>query len=349
MTNKWEHDLQLSIHSFYVQEHETGFRACERILNSSAPEGVKNNAMSNMAFYIKPISEMCDVEYTKIICAPFKENWSLFNPSIINYDNGYLILIRSSNYIINNNGYYVMPEVDNQVIKTQYIQLVTDKDFDKIKERVVKLPDYPRTNYSVDGLEDIRVFKIKDQHYVSGTIRNMYPYDYICRIGLAKYDPVSNEIGSIKVIDLKNNRHEKNWMPVDEYDYVKWIYACSEDNKTKLVNEDLSMEERECNFLGANNFRGGSQLIKIDGRYYSIIHEVSYFGGKRVYYHRMVEWNDNFKITRISKLFSLKENNIIEFSAGMCFGNNSVHITFGYKDNEAYIASLSLDSFYSLF
>jgi predicted GH43/DUF377 family glycosyl hydrolase len=276
------------------------------------------------------------------------EGWTLFNPTIINYNNGYLVLVRSSNYYINQHGQYIIPDCDNNIIKTKYIQLILDSNLNALEEKKVTLDDYAKTNYPVDGLEDLRIFKVKDCYYVSGTIRNAAPYDGTCRIGLAVYDPIESTIGSIKVINLNNGSHEKNWMPIECQDEIKWLYHTRSNKQTlslKLNEESKEMISSSCEFPAADNFRGGSQLIKIENNYYSIIHEAADLDRKRIYTHRIVEWDENFKIIRFSKSFFLKESRAIEFCAGMCFNNNQVHIAFGAKDKEAYLASLSLDQF----
>jgi len=345
-----EHNLQLSIHSYYVGEMGAGFRSCERILNSEeAADHIKYNTLQNLMFYIKPISSYFDVKYTYLDCRPAHSGWTLFNPTIINHDEGFLVLVRSSNYIIDNNGRYIIPREDGDLIRTEYVKVILDKNYNIIKQNLIKLNHYDKTNYPVDGLEDLRVFKIKNSYYVSGTIRNKYPYDGICRIGVAPYHIDSDEIGEIRVLDLSNNCHEKNWMPIENDHLPKWLYQSNVNNETKIINEDLSFSSVRCNFPAAKNFRGGSQLIKIKNNYYCLIHEVVAVDNKRIYCHRMVEWDSNLNMTRISKIFSLKENRSIEFSAGMCFDGSNINITFGLKDKEAYLASFSYENLESLF
>ena len=352
MEKSWDHDLNLSIHCYYVGEHETGNRACERIFSSDAPDHIKYNALQNLTYYTKPLSHNPCVKYFSINTSLKQDGWSLFNPTIINYKNNLLALVRSSNYFIDHNGRYVMPPSDHGVIKTNYIQILMSYDGDVIEEKCVSLVDYPKTNYPVDGLEDLRIFTVKDKYYVSGTMRNMAPFDGTCRIAVAEYDPVNCNIFNMNVIDLNNGQHEKNWMPILESESVKWLYHSSVNNNTvtlSLAENNLQLEHIECSFRAAKGFRGGSQLVKIKNNYYSIIHEAVSMNNKRTYLHRLVEWDSGFKLLRYSKAFTLKENSTIEFCAGMCAVNNIIYISFGLRDAEAYVACLSMKDFESIF
>lgn len=348
----WEHDLQLSIHCYYVGETEAGFRSSERILNSDAPDNVRYNALQNLTYYLSPVSEKFNVTYIPLNCKLQKEGWSCFNPTIINYENGYLVLVRNSNYKIDEHGRYIIPEEDAGIIKTEYVRLLLDKQFNLIEESKVKLPQYNKTNYPVDGLEDLRIFNVKNNYYVSGTIRNYHPHDGTCRIGLAPYNPLTNTIGDIEAIDLANGKHEKNWMPILDLEEIRWLYQSNENKYSYVIN--YKVEERgrftilPCQFPAAKSFRGGSQLVKIKNNYYSIVHEAANIGNKRIYTHRIVEWDDEFKMTRFSKSFYLKEKSTIEFCSGMCFDGENVNFVFGVQDKEAYLASITLSDFESI-
>lgn len=349
MEKSWDHDLQLSIHCYYVGEFDTGLRASERILNSDAGTETKLAAQRNITFYAKCLSSLVNTKYIKLESNLKKQDWSIFNPTIIPFKDNYLALLRSSNYKIIN-GRYLMPEEDVDVIKTNYIQLLLDNNSNVIQENNVILPVYEKTNFPVDGLEDLRIFTIKDQYYVSGTIRNYKPHDGTCRIAVAKYNPNNCVIEDIQVICL-NEEHQKNWMPISNNDSFKWIYHCNQYNKsmTLSVTNENKMHLSNCNYPAAKYFRGGSQLIKLDNKYYSIIHEAISFNQGRIYMHRLVEWSDSFEILRYSKPFYLKKERGIEFCAGACFSENNLLISFGVDDAEAYIASISIADMFKLF
>jgi hypothetical protein len=244
-----------------------------------------------------------------------------------------------------------MPPEDNGVIKTDYIQILMNSNGDVIAEKCVHLMDYPKTNYPVDGIEDLRIFTVKDKYYVSGTMRNMAPLDGICRIAIAEYDPINCNIFNMKVINLNNNQHEKNWMPILKSDDIKWLYQSNVNNNTitLTLKDENHFQHQSCLFPGAKNFRGGSQLVKIKENYYSIIHEAVNMNSKRVYLHRLVKWDNDLKIIKYSKAFSIKENSTIEFCAGMCYLDNTIYISFGLKDAEAYIACLPVNDLESIF
>jgi len=342
----------LSIHSYYVGEFQAGMRSSERILNSNAPDNIKKTASQNLSFYIKSLSDHCEVRYTKLHTDQLKENWSLFNPTIIPYQKGFLVLARASNYQIDSLGYYNCPPEDNGIIKTTYFKFLLDSNLSITDVSLVPLIEYPRTNYPVDNVEDARIFKTKDSYWISGTIRNIDPYDGNCRIAICKYDPILNKIESPEVIPT-DLFHEKNWMPISIAEDVVWLHHPNIGGKTSIIYKDgvdYKLRYNNCNFTAAENFRGGSQLFLYNNKYYCLTHEVTTKENNgRVYYHRFVEWDMDLSLARYSKAFFLKENRTIEFAAGFCIKDNYAHITFGVEDKQAWIASIPLEKMMAMF
>jgi hypothetical protein len=62
----------------------------------------------------------------------------------------------------------------------------------------------------------------------------------------------------------------------------------------------------------------------------------------RVYLHRFVSLDDEFRITGISPQFIFRAPGI-EFAAGLAILDNSVIVSFGVADRECWLARLPLD------
>jgi predicted GH43/DUF377 family glycosyl hydrolase len=94
-----------------------------------------------------------------------------------------------------------------------------------------------------------------------------------------------------------------------------------------------------------NDLRGGSQVIPFNDGYLTLSHETDLYQSEQnkkdaTYRHRFVYWDRNFKLQKISKLFSFM-NAKIEFCCGMVEHNNNLLITFGVQDNASYILKVS--------
>jgi hypothetical protein len=89
------------------------------------------------------------------------------------------------------------------------------------------------------------------------------------------------------------------------------------------------------------DLRGGSQVVKVDGNYVCITHEVDFWHHEGVwkdafYYHRFVIWDEDWNLVKVSKQFQYMGTRI-EFTCGLAVDGDDLLISFGYQDNAAYI------------
>lgn len=340
-------DVALSIHSYYSGEIETGLRACERLLNSTADGHIKNNALTNRLFYMQPLSELINVKYIKIDTKPLSDGWVCTNPSIMKYKGGYALIVRNVNYRIES-GRYIIND-SSSIIRTKNKLLILDHSLNIISEHPLEDPSYPKGNYPVDNIEDSRIFGVGDKIFLSSTIRNHVEYD-----GAAKICTVSiNDHKSmyLEVCDGAGVSHiEKNWMPIMDEPFT-WLYMSGPDTKLISKTGNYSPVTTGHSLPITYHFRGGSQLVPFNGGYTCIIHEVGMMGGLRVYSHRFVEFDRSKNIYRMSKPFYIKKSHTIEFAAGMCLdqqGRNFL-VTFGLEDKEPWIVKVNVNEYSKLF
>jgi hypothetical protein len=335
------HDLALLHHAFYVGELEVGRRAAERLLRQDLPEDSATRARHNRTFYTPTLAELGPVEFRRIDIKPAYHGWSLFNPTLLN-NNGKLVgLVRSSNYTMKGMQ-YIMPPADKGVIRTISIFVEYAPDFSVAASHALADPDYPRTTFAVDGLEDCRLYARGDALYVSATVRNFAPYDGNCRIGTARLDTAGKRYCELEVPAAPGSQHEKNWMPVIGQDC--WLYACNQNDKTFLarrkgVNWELVSTGPAP--IVARSFRGGAQLVPFGGGYLCAIHEVTHGDNRRTYEHRFVWFDDQLRVKKLSAPFYFRNKRQIEFAAGLAVIGDQVVLSFGYQDKEAWLAILS--------
>ena len=346
-------DLALSGHAFYVGEHAAGLRACERVLSSITTDEDEAKARRNRTWYTPTLADLVgfqNVEWSRIDARPPNPGWSLFNPTVCADDDGSLLcIVRSSNYVIAD-GRYITPPSDSGRIRTRnvLVRMRTRPKVEEISSMEILGPDYPQSDFPIEGLEDLRLFRHGDQWKVSGTVCNVLGADCTRRIATATLLPDVGILCDFALMpEVVPGRNEKNWMPIPGGE--EWVYSCWEDGQTTAVRADgmLSSGGPPAPLI-ARGFRGGSQVVDAGGgEYIACVHEVATLkDGARVYEHRFVMFEENvdgFRISGISKPFVFQEKRSIEFCAGAAMteiwgGRPSLALSYGVRDAEAWIA-----------
>ena len=341
-----EHLLSLATSCYYAGEMETGRRVCERLLSSDIPTNVEHQVRANRTWYTPTLGELCNVTVRKFSVPAAHEGWTLFNPTLLAFGDRLLAIVRSSNYRIVG-GRYVIPPEDGEMIRTENVLVDLDGDLAATSVKTITGPAYEKTPFPVDGLEDCRLRLTRDGIGVSATVRNVAPFDGRCRIATAKLDIDKAEFSDLRVLSsLQLQEHEKNWMPAGN----GWVYACNHNGHTVTVTRDdncdhaFNLLQRGPSPAVSRGFRGGGQVVEWCGGWLGIIHEVAHLPtGHRVYEHRFVTWDDQWRMAEISPAFSFLEPQTIEFAAGLAVKDGSVLVTFGVKDAEAYITAIKED------
>lgn len=200
------------------------------------------------------------------------------------------------------------------------------------------------------GLEDARLVRWGGRLYLSGvrrdTTTNGQGRMELSEIDFKKGKVVEKSRTRIPAPGADNSYCEKNWMPIldRDYTYVKWT------NPTEVVEVDV--EGRSCRtiFLGeqkdlrTHDLRGGSQVVRVDGKYLALVHEARLFNSEAgrknaVYMHRFVVWDDGFGLLEVSEAFSFMGANI-EFCCGMAEHGENLLISFGFQDNAAFLLGM---------
>jgi hypothetical protein len=302
-----------------------------------------------------------------VIPSSITQGTGLMNPSILN-DNGKLIVnLRHVNYTFYHSEAkvfqhpwgpltYIHPEDDLHLRTTNYY---VELDNDLSITRYTKIDTSKFDNYEplwdFVGLEDARIFRWNGRLYTSGVRRDTTPNGQgrmeLCEIEVTQ-DAVT-EVSRWRIPPPKdiNSYCEKNWMPVIDkpFHYVKWC------NPTELVEVDPIEKTCTTVFLGSpynapNDFRGGSQVIKVNDYFVTIVHEVDLFNSEvgrkdAVYRHRFVVWDNNWNLVKFTDAFSLMGAHV-EFSAGMCLHNDNIIVTFGYQDNAAFACRMPVEALF---
>jgi predicted GH43/DUF377 family glycosyl hydrolase len=347
-----EHLHQLAVHAYYAGELDAGRRACERLLGMELTPEKERLVRRNRSWYTQTIDELVACRVQRFDVEPASEGWSNFNPTIIARDDGYLAIVRLSNYQIVD-GRYVIPPADGDRIRTVNALVRLGSDL-SIAGRPAAIPQpvYPKSNYPVDGFEDCRLNDIGGELVVSATVRNWAGRDGTCRISTATLMPhMPSIIEPVMIDEPHKGRHEKNWMPITGTH--SFLYSCCESGRVATVRRDgwqWVIEHHAESPAIARGWRGGSQLVDLgDGRWLALVHEVADDAGGRIYEHRFVLFDeDGWKIIAWSPAFAFRESRAIEFAAGMARRGDQLVATFGVRDAEAWMAEMSVSEVLSM-
>ncbi len=287
---------------------------------------------------------------------------SLTNPSVLVINNKIFVNIRNVNYTLYHSELnrfehiwgplsYVHPENDMHLRTTNYIaELNEDLDIVHYTKIDTSKFDTYQPQWDFVGLEDCRLVQWNNKIYVCGVRRDL---DTIGtgRMELSEIVFDGSEVREVSRYRIPGPPPDKeycmkNCTPILDkpFHLLKWT------NPTALMKFDVSGKETEVFETSPyvsmkNDLRGGSQVIPFNDGYLTLSHETDLYQSEQnkkdaTYRHRFVYWDRNFKLQKISKLFSFM-NAKIEFCCGMVEHNNNLLITFGVQDNASYILKVS--------
>jgi hypothetical protein len=296
-----------------------------------------------------------------IIPSQLTNGTGLCNPSVFVDDDKILVNLRHIQYTLYHSELskyehqygplvYVNPENDISLTTTNYICELNDElkilFYSKVDTSSLDQPPL----WEFVGLEDARLVKWDNKHYLSG-VRRDTTTNGKGRMELSELRFTPNaveEIHRFRIPTPGNNDSycEKNWMPILDlpYHYVKWT------NPTEIVKVDPKRENTTTVHLGSpipmlKDLRGGSQVISFRDGYLAINHETDLYkseAGRKdaTYRHRFTYWDKNWNPVKFSPVFSFMGAKI-EFACGLAKYKNDYLITFGFQDNAAYILKVS--------
>lgn len=307
---------------------------------------------------------------------------SLSNPSIFtDHEKGEVwINIRNLNYILYHSEHnnfehpwgpivYLHPESELK-LKTKNILAKLTPDLSSIEWHSVIDTSANDTEamWEFHGLEDGRLMIWDSKMYLCGVRRDYNPTG----MGRMEMSELYIDESSRKVSEVSRFRIpipgpdplasycEKNWVPILDRPnhFVKW------SNPTEVVKVDPSgIEPTQTSHLGmffpgASQFdwRGGSQLLLVNGVYVHLVHETNlYFTEMRrknaVYRHRIL-LRDPTTLELIAKSDPVSfMDGKVEFCCGIAFhptDPSTLLITFGFQDNGAFLLKINSSELFSL-
>jgi len=246
---------------------------------------------------------------------------------------------------------YIHPENDIHLRTVNYIaELNTDLDIIHYSKIDTSKFDTYTPQWEFVGLEDVRLIQWNNKIYGIGVRRDLDT------IGTGRMELTELQFDGAEVREISRYRIPgplpdkeycmKNCTPIEDkpFHLLKWT------NPTCLMKFDPDGKETityetSKHIPTYNDMRGGSQVICYEGGYLTLVHETDLYSseqGKKdaTYRHRFIVWDQEFKIKKVSPLFSFL-NMKIEFCCGIAKYQDNFLITFGAQDNTGYILKIS--------
>lgn len=360
------HDLALARHAAHCGEHDAGLRACERLLARGLPPKIEAEVRAARTWYVPHAADLWPswraARIPEGLCGDRPAGWSLFNPSCLVHRNELLVLVRSSNYRIAADGSYVVPPEDQpddggQIwIRTKTLLLRGRFDhqglaFTRDADLLIG-PDYEANACRITGLEDLRLRDGADGTLVvSGTCLDAAGLPLaagghpLARIATATLLPDAAILMDFECLpEPFPNRYEKNWSPIAGRPDT-WLYAAWEEGKVASVRRaegSWIVTHHGASPLALRHLRGRSQLIPWCGGFLGVFGEAT-DDGRRMYDHRFVQFSADLTPLAWSSPFRVGPSRGVEFFAGLdqWFGN--LVLSYGLRDEEAWVATLACD------
>ena len=276
-------DYEQSVLDYYVKSNR--YEGLQSSVKYMLKLGLHHpSVLYNLQYYTKPL-----VSQRKRLTFPSVFGPS-FSPSALSVLEYPFVNVRYVNYKVVD-GNFITPEglslCENACFNIETGQLIA-----KMDEATVNLPVLDHT---IRGLEDVRGYSDKNgTPCFTATVHN---YDKGVRILQGRY--TTGQYKECKVLPSPRGRHcEKNWLPINGTDQMiyDWHPLTIVDSSGTIVKEIPTAPMFA-------NFRGSAPPIRMDGKWWTLVHMVDY-GPPRKYYHCIVELNIDLVPTRVSMPFT---------------------------------------------
>ncbi|HKF54717.1 MAG TPA: glycosyltransferase [Blastocatellia bacterium] len=309
----------------------------------------REQARANLYWYLQPLSELVASFRTTRLLFPDYDGYVPMNPSVINYNGKPLVLVRTVNYTITEGGEYAIRSPDGSDSGNRYpidtrnylVALASDGVVERVTD--IALPtNLPEPQYQlVRGFEDSRLFEWRGELWSLSTVRELNPEGW-CEQVIAPivFEQRTASYGnSWRAILPKQRANEKNWSPFVLGDELRFVYRLG-----TLVDLKGEIVEFHPPSVDIGHISGGSQVISVgNDQNLCIVHEARSIPGSglRFYSHRFARLAADGRLAGLSRPFFFAGRQI-EFAAGMALFGDKLMVSYGLKDQEAWLATMDV-------
>jgi hypothetical protein len=274
------------------------------------------------------------------------KEWSALNPSIgYSEADGYMTLIRSSNYLIDPLTREFKIQTSGDIRTRTWICRLDPTDWSVHDLREIHIADGPSVPR---GIEDCRIYWRDGVWYMHGVMLER-AHTVPSRVAIYRLDLEENKAYFVQKCEgFDVDRYEKNWMTTlnDSNPHFDFIYS-----PTGIVKDNKFILKPNTNRT-IGSIRGGSSLLLLEDKSYLAVTHSCYqniihvpngkFLDRRVfrkYVHQFVRYDYYGNIIEISPEF-LFEGYDVEFAAGLAECGEHFVVSYGIEDGSANIVSI---------
>ena len=277
------------------------------------------------------------------LSVPESEKFLPCNPSIAKSETGELAcMIRTVNYELGEeDGIWFRgdpaPNTRNYLVTLG--QDLSQRSVEWVDDLMVRNTRAPAR----DGLEDARLFWWRGGWWFTCTALHHGPR-VRGTMALCKLNKTTVE--GLEFLHSPHGREiEKNWMPLVNGDQLSFVYM----NHPSESYEFYPQKRRVWvgGYAPLAGWSGGSQLIPYEGVYLGVVHQRRKHKNRVYYAHKLAQYNGNLEPFSAGREFYFRGEQI-EFCSGIVSHQGGFALSFGVKDREAWIVSLSASQVASL-
>jgi glycosyltransferase involved in cell wall biosynthesis len=338
---------EFSICAYYdPSRRQQGAKVCNELAL-----GGSQQAKFNTYWYLMPLHEhVPSFKQSRIGFEP-PPGFTPLNPSVVNYRNKPLVLVRTVNYTITPEGGYAIRGADgsdssitgHNPINTRNFLVDLHDDLSVKGSRELLLPEsLPPPVYGwVRGFEDSRLFEWDDGLWTVSTVRELTTEGW-CDQVLAPVTGRGYGENWQRLLFKEQRRHEKNWMPWVRDGRLEFVYRLG-----TLIDPAGEIVACFGSRVDVDHISGGSQVVRISPEVHlALVHETRPVPGatRRYYQHRFVSFRRDGALDAVSPPFVFQDKRI-EFACGLAYfpQERQLVASYGIMDGEAWFGAMSVD------
>ena len=261
------------------------------------------------------------------------------NPSFFPYQGEIRGIVRTVNYEKENRAgcfRFLSGELWDSI--NYYVKLSPENDVAVINR--IEDAEFRREGLAECGLEDLRVFTHRENHYVIGSLASTIPSPK-STVFIARFDPETGHLSQLTPIPSPVGKpREKNWMPFEwpgSDNYLNVIYSLSPlsvyrvnlDGETSSLGEKIVLKS-DLPF----SYSGGTNMVPYKGGALGLIHRRTVIGGVSYYKHAFLYLGNDLRECRVSREFFFRSRGI-EFAVSLFLREEKLYIGYGELDRVA--------------
>lgn len=273
------------------------------------------------------------------------EHWNLYNPSILRYEDGFLVTARSSNCSLAKETSAPDFYFYNQLWNINHLFYFDKKNTKIWHKELVDSSIKEKFKSGYHGIEDIRLFEFEDKVHCVATCVTVKE-----GLGHAGYKarPVSfNLIDNVATNPLiwessLGRKAEKNWTPLVKNDALYLVHQLDPLTIVEINGDKASLRKGQIQDHPIT-ISGGTPFVKIGSNYLAVAHYPKLSLDKHYYRHCFVVMSSHFELVEISEPFFIQRRGI-EFACGLTRDDDDLLLSYGVADRAAFYARIPIDS-----